>query len=148
MNHGSRISVWHSLLRGTLYFYLVYLSLTFLCFFFFFLILPRCVSYCQTTRRISHNYTSIGLLCLPAFSPVAEGAPRATEQLVTPANLTPIVCTRWCSSPSAPPSPSPAVSTILSAFHRCLQIVHPYHLSRFHIHALICSICFSLSDFV
>ena len=49
-----------------------------------------------------------------------------------------------------PGSPSPAVSTHLfsmsvSPLLSCREI-HQYHLSRFHIYALIYNICFSLPD--
>ena len=49
-----------------------------------------------------------------------------------------------------PPFPSPTVSTNLfpmsvSPLLPCIR-VHRYHLSRFHIYALIYIICFSLSD--
>ena len=36
-------------------------------------------------------------------------------------------------------------STSVSLFLPC-KPVHLYHFSRFHIYALICDICFSLSD--
>ena len=36
-------------------------------------------------------------------------------------------------------------SISVSQFLPC-KLVHPYHFSRFHIYALICDICFSLSD--
>ena len=52
--------------------------------------------------------------------------------------------------PFVPPSSSPTVSTRLffmsvSPLLPCKK-VHQFHLSRFHIYALIYDICFSLSD--
>ena len=54
--------------------------------------------------------------------------------------------------PPPPPTPpvSPLVSirlfsTSVSLFLPC-KLLHLYHFSRFHIYALICDICFSLSD--
>ena len=56
-------------------------------------------------------------------------------------------------NPSLPIHPTPSVplvtirlfSTSVSLFLPC-RLVHLYHFSRFHIHALIYDICFSLSD--
>ena len=50
-----------------------------------------------------------------------------------------------------PPSPSlPAVSTSLFSMSvsplRPCKLFHQYHLYRFHRYALVCDICFSLSD--
>ena len=55
-------------------------------------------------------------------------------------------------SPYLPHSPSSPTSCVhKSILNVCisiaaLQIVHQYHLSRFHIYALVYGICFSLSD--
>ena len=61
------------------------------------------------------------------------------------------ICQSQSPNSSLPPCFSPLVSinllsTSVSLFLPC-KLVHLYHFSRFHIHALIHNICFSLSDF-
>ena len=57
------------------------------------------------------------------------------------------ICVNSKFVPSRPPPSSHLhVHSLRLHLYSCLQMIHLYHFSRFHMYALICNICFSLSN--
>ena len=119
--------------------------------------LQYCVGFCHTSTWISHSYTYVlSLLNLPPTASYPSSCLRALG--LSPLHHTAdshwlsifhmVMSMFWCFSlDSSHPLLSPLCPQVCSLCLRlhCKQ-VHQYHLSRFHIYALIYHICFSLSD--
>ena len=129
--------------------------------FFFFpssrVALQCCVSFCSTAVWISHIYVynPPSWTSLPA-QPTCPGPHRTLSWAPCPLQQVPtshLFYTWQCAdiNPNLPVHPvfPPPMSTCLyprSDRYPCLSIGLSVSLSRFHIHALIFDICFSLSD--
>ena len=125
------------------------------------IVLQYCVGFCHTSVWISHRPTHVSfLLNLPAtFHPILIplGCHKAPDlsylHYVANSHWLSILCmVIYVAILLSICPPSPTVSTNLSSMSASLLLlcrwIHQYHLSRFHIYALICNICFSLSDFI